>query len=357
MGWEEANCESLTGRTTTTAQPERSPTPLPAPFPWYGGKSRAASLIWTALGNVQNYVEPFAGSLAVLLHRPHPPRIETVNDKDAFLACVWRSIQMVPAEVASWCDRPPNEADQHAVHAWLVNQRETFTARLMGDPDFYDARVAGRWLYGICCWIGSGWCIGQGPWQSIDGQLTHLGDAGRGIHRQLTHLGSAGQGIHRKLTHLGNAGRGEGGLYAYMAALAARLRHVRVCCGDWTRVLGPSVTTKHGLTGIVFDPPYAACEDRASSLYSVDDMSVAHDVRHWCQTHGHDPQLRLVLCGYEQTHDALLDYGWRSVVWTANGGYGNQRKTADYTNKYRETLWLSPHCLYTDQEQQLSFFA
>ena len=27
-----------------------------APFPWYGGKSRAAQLIWERLGNVGNYV-------------------------------------------------------------------------------------------------------------------------------------------------------------------------------------------------------------------------------------------------------------------------------------------------------------
>ncbi len=40
---------------------------LKAPFPWFGGKSRAAELIWSRLGDVSNYVEPFAGSLAVLL--------------------------------------------------------------------------------------------------------------------------------------------------------------------------------------------------------------------------------------------------------------------------------------------------
>ena len=37
---------------------------MKAPFPWFGGKSRAASIIWQRFGNVRNYVEPFAGSLA-----------------------------------------------------------------------------------------------------------------------------------------------------------------------------------------------------------------------------------------------------------------------------------------------------
>ena len=37
-------------------------TPLKAPFPYYGGKARIASVIWDALGDVPNLVEPFFGS-------------------------------------------------------------------------------------------------------------------------------------------------------------------------------------------------------------------------------------------------------------------------------------------------------
>jgi hypothetical protein len=37
--------------------------PLRAPFPWFGGKSRAASLIWSRIGDVSNYVEPFANEV------------------------------------------------------------------------------------------------------------------------------------------------------------------------------------------------------------------------------------------------------------------------------------------------------
>ena len=61
---------------------------LRAPFPYFGGKSRAADLIWPRFGTVINFVEPFAGSLAVLLACPEiqRPRVETVNDANAFLA-------------------------------------------------------------------------------------------------------------------------------------------------------------------------------------------------------------------------------------------------------------------------------
>ena len=41
----------------------------------------------------------------------------------------------------------------------------------------------------------------------------------------------------------GNAGDGEQGLYAWMEALSARLRRVRVCCGDWARVVTDGAMT------------------------------------------------------------------------------------------------------------------
>ena len=34
---------------------------LTAPFPYFGGKRRAAPTIWRALGDPSGYVEPFAG--------------------------------------------------------------------------------------------------------------------------------------------------------------------------------------------------------------------------------------------------------------------------------------------------------
>jgi hypothetical protein len=116
---------------------------LKAPFPWFGGKSRAASLIWDRLGNVDTYNEPFAGSLAVLLSRPHEPRVETVNDIDAYLANFWRALQADPEQVAYYADYPVNETDLHARHLWLVKQDE-FRASMKADPEFYDAKIAGR---------------------------------------------------------------------------------------------------------------------------------------------------------------------------------------------------------------------
>ena len=69
---------------------------MKAPFVWFGGKRRVAPQVWAALGDVDNYVEPFAGSLAVLLGRPHDDvgkrRASTVNDADGMIANFWRAL-------------------------------------------------------------------------------------------------------------------------------------------------------------------------------------------------------------------------------------------------------------------------
>src|SRR5690606_19025327 len=176
---------------------------LKAPFPWFGGKSLCAAEVWAALCDVDNYVEPFAGSLAVLLARPetHTGTTETVNDLDQYLVNFWRALQHDPQAVAHYANNPVNEADLTARHIWLVNTGRERIMRLCGDPDYYDAQVAGWWVWGINCWIGSGWCSGNGPWTAVDGRLVNTKAAGRGVNRQLVHLGDAGRGVNRQLVH------------------------------------------------------------------------------------------------------------------------------------------------------------
>ena len=361
------------------------PLDLVAPFPYFGGKRAAAAHVWAALGPVDNYVEPFFGSGAALLLRPGKPRVETVNDADGLLANVWRAMRADPEAVAHHADWPVNEADLHARHLWLVGQRERLTERMMADADAYDAKAAGWWIWGACAWIGSGWCSGTGPWQAVDGvltnvkasgnngqginrQLPHLGNNGQGINRKLPHLGNNGRGINRKLPHLGDNGRGINGargaaLSAWFAALSERLRDVRVACGDWSRVLGPSASYAHptvksgGWCGIFLDPPYG--DVGTADLYAHDSRTVAAEVRAWCLEHAREPRTRIVLAGYAgQGHEPLEECGWRAVRWGetttgyAVGGYGNRNK--DGSQFKRETLWLSPHCLAPQEERQLS---
>lgn len=304
---------------------------LKAPFPWFGGKSRCAAQVWQALGDVGNYVEPFAGSLAVLLARPTPPDLETVNDADCYLANFWRSVQLDPDSVAAYADWPVNEADLHARHAWLIDQIE-FRERMKSDPDFYYPKIAGWWIWGICAWIGQGWCKSKAI------QIPHLADLGRGVHsvsRQIPHLGTHGNGVH-SLSVTG------AGIAETINALRARLRRVRVTCGDWTRVMSNSVLytpihkrTQKNITGVFLDPPY-----QDGVIEYAAGKGISSKVRDWAIEHGDNPKLRIVLCGYDGEHK--MPQSWRVISRVENGGYGNQ---SGNTNRKRERLWLSPSCL------------
>jgi site-specific DNA-adenine methylase len=329
---------------------------LKAPFPWFGGKSRAASLIWARLGDVDTYNEPFAGSLAVLLGRPHDPRVETVNDLDCYLANFWRALQADPEQVAYYADYPVNETDLHARHQWLVNQAE-FQASMKASPDFYDAKIAGWWVWGQCLWIGSGWCS-RPDWEGRGVGAA----ANRGVHNQAMSQQKrrwqggeqgGGSGVHaprlsqQKPADGGRAARGlqsvsveSVGLYEYLTALAERLRRVRVCCGDWKRVLTPSVTTYVGLCGVLLDPPYD--HDLRERCYS-EDHNISADVRQWAIDNGDNPEFRIALCGYEEEHKDHMPDTWEMVSWKAHGGYARTERGKE--NRERERIWFSPHCL------------
>lgn len=322
---------------------------LPAPFPWFGGKRKVASDVWYRFGVVRNYVEPFFGSGAVLLGRPDFTGNETINDLDGYVANFWRAVKLSPDATADWADNPVNENDLHARHVWLLQQRDSLRPSLEGDPEWHDPKIAGWWVWGISCWIGSGFCSGNGPWWVNDNrQLVHLGTNGQGVKRQLVYLGHA-QGVNRKLVHLGTNGQRAThteSLIEYFGVLADRLRRVRVCSGDWSRVCGPSVTFKHGLTGVFLDPPYADTADRDSNLYREDCDQVAHAVREWAIANGDNPLLRIALCGYDGEH--VMPDTWEEVKWNAGAGFGGQATERNENGK-RERIWFSPACLSGDQ--------
>jgi hypothetical protein len=433
------------GADAVGSAPRRSD-PLRAPFPWFGGKRRVADIVWRAFGpDVANYVEPFAGSLAVLLARPGGAgKIETVNDRDAFVANFWRAVHADPEAVARWADWPVNEADLHARHAWLVSELETHRARMHSDADYYDEKIAGWWVWGLCQWIGGGWCVepnnqkhpkldgigkgvhadqarrgrrgceaewkkrpeldGTSPGRGVHSDVAHLSqqlpelrvnrgaggrgvhasgresarvgvqsmqrpylpgdDAGRGVHGsgwnarpclgRRPDLSSAGQGVH--LPSLGND-RGLNSLEAipcleWFHELCVRLRRVRVACGDWSRVLGPSVLGKGKNVGgrrpcaVFLDPPYSH-ELRDAWLYAEDDERLSTRVWEWALEHGDDPDLRIALCGYAGEHE--MPASWACHAWKAARGYAGE--TND--NRELERIWFSPHCLPIDSQQSL----
>lgn len=312
---------------------------LKAPFPYFGGKRAVASDVWKRLGRPTQYIEPFCGSAAMLLAAPRPARLEVVCDASGFIANFWRATKHQPGKVAEWADYPVSHVDLGARHGWLMGQRQRVGAALQ-DADWPgDAKVAGWWLWGQCCWIGSGWC----DWDKVVGKVPHASDGGRGIQAvgQVPH-GDGGRGIQAvgQVPHASDAGRGEPRLmtscgrtaWAWLHRLADRLERVRVVHGDWSRCLNNHFGGND--TAVFLDPPYRAFE----KLYGVA-TPVAEAVEAWAKDHAH---LRIALCGHRGDYPSLD--GWDAVEWsrvrlTYGGG-----KTTD-----SECVWYSPACLPTEQ--------
>ena len=374
------------------------------------------------LGDVPHYVEPFFGSGAVLLNRPHPANrtysSETVNDLDGFVANFWRAVQWYPAETARAASWPVVEVDKTARQIALLRWRESGGRdRLAGDAAYCDPVMAGWWAWAVSCQIGafdgrSGWTADRST-----GMIYRQDREARepGVRRDRPHLSSDGQGVNhanarepgvtRNLPHLSNDGRGvnrpqarepgvldppgpEHGMSAlddwgheyhdiampelirWFRHLCARLRHVRVLNGDWSRLVttgaAHTLPVRHGdgPAGVFLDPPYADTAGRASSLYAQDSEQVAHKVRDWCLANGDNPKFRVVLAGYDTEHDGQLEAaGWTAHEWFTtgflSGGMGNTKRTdsdAPGVQQDRERLWASPHCLTPTVETQGALF-
>ena len=314
-----------------------------APFPWFGGKARVASLIWDRLGwDIGTYVEPFAGSCAVALNRPDKFKgWITLNDIDGNISNFWRAMKQAPEEVAVHASSPVNECDLHARHLWLVNNAQKLTSRLMADPDYFDPKTAGWWAWGLCLWIGHGWCSGQGGWMAQEDEegipaLVSLGNGGRGVARQLPHLGDGGQGVARQLPHLGDGGKEAQRLEflnAWFAKLSDLLHDSRTCCGSWERVLSVGTITRNGIAGVLLDPPYSLTD----AVYAHDSKSISGEVREWALENGNNPLLRIALCGHNaEGHELLESQGWQVAKWNSSGYQGGDD---------RERIWFSPHCI------------
>ena len=319
---------------------------LLAPFPWFGGKARVAGRVWARFGEVDCYVEPFCGSAAVLLACPYDVPTRTINDSDGYVSNFWRAVAADPEAVANSADWPVNENDLFARHVWLMKQSGDLVRQLETDPDYYDSKIAGWWVWGCCAWIGTGWCSGEGPWSVEGDQVVSIrGNAGRGVNRKLPHLGGAysdGRGITKRVFAADADGVGDcaaisKNLASYISRLSDKLRRVRVCCGDWARVTTESVTTCHGLTAVLLDPPYGEGAQEYSGGGNGD-KRIADAVWAWACANGDNPLYRIGVCGYEDGRD--VPAGWTAMCWKARKGYA-----ATVENSAREVVWFSPHCL------------
>lgn len=390
-------------------EPDVKTKKLKAPFPFFGGKQRIAHVVWDLLGDPSLYIEPFFGSGVVLLRRPSVPKQERVNDINGFLTNFYRAVQRDPDAVADLMNWPVNEIDIEARHRWLCRMpdKEEFLHRMKHDPDYYDVKRAAYWCWGLCAWIGKGWCEGsyfpdddsksrgrgvvrdaskvpelvskgihKRKGKTVKAQLPKISGA-QGVHKK-RHVQTqvpnmmAFQKVHRKIPNNAvrgvnsrlpqisspqgiNAVMGGSNEYArqflrnWMRKISDRMREVRVCCGDWKRVLTKGALSGGGTSiGIFLDPPYKIELDgkkRRDTVYTNDSDHISDEVRKWCIEHENDSNIRMVVAGYDLEHKELTDRGWGVVAWKAQGGMANFGDGKITRNRFRERLWYWPNTL------------
>lgn len=245
---------------------------------YYGAKIRPAKTIVSLLPSHELYVEPFAGSLAVLFAKPRATH-EIVNDLDGNVVNFWRVLRDRPRDLERACAQTPYSREEYG-HA----------ADLDADDDLERAR---RW------WVR----ISQSFGRANDGRGWSLS------------LPPQGDDATRTLNYVSR-----------MPAAAERLRRVSIECRDAVDVIRHY---DHPKAAMYVDPPYVG-DTRTSTGYAVEMASPERhrelaDVLHECAS-------AVVLSGY---HGPLYDelYGdWQVIELDAISNGGTART---------EVLWLN----------------
>lgn len=278
---------------------------LKSPYPYHGGKSRIADLVWDRIGKVNTYIEPFFGGGSMLLANPHPAKCEIINDSDGYVTNFWRALHADPERLAELSCRAVDEIDLNAANIYLKSLRGDLTERMRLDLNFHDVDLAGLWAWGQSAWIQGGFA--HTKWAT----RPYLGN--QGVHR----------GSIANCTYAERLRRTRG----YFIALQDRMHGVKRMCGDWSRCIGPAVTKHKPPCGIFLDPPYSN-DLRRSGIYACDDGSVATDVCEWAMRHEGDSDMRIVVCGMKDEHQ--FSDNWIKVDWKTNASH--------------ESIWFSPSC-------------
>jgi DNA adenine methylase len=248
------------------------------PIAYYGAKITIADRIVSLLPCHEHYVEPFAGSLAVLFAKPRS-RMETVNDLDRQLVGFWRTLRDRPADLERVCALTPHSRVEHDAAYDPVPEGHP-------DPELEAARRV---------WVA----LNQGR----AGTLLRTGWRYHISHRDRR----AGTMASRLATFTSR-----------IAPAAERLAHVSLECRPALEVIAAYGTDPDVL--LYVDPPYPAGV-RTSTQY-------AHEMPHEPQHRDlaaalHDARAAVVLSGY---HSPLYDdlyAGWHRhevVTETRQGG-------------------------------------
>jgi DNA adenine methylase len=258
------------------------------PFAYYGGKTTLADRIADVLPEHRHYVEPFAGSLAVLLAKAPSP-FETVNDLDGDLMMFWRVLREQPEDLARVCAQTPHSRAEHLAAY---------------DRDGCDDLERARRVW-VCLTQGRGGSLRKTGWR-------HFQDPGA---------------------------RGPASMPDYLASYVERMRHaagrianVSLECRDALTLIREYGS--HTEVLIYADPPYLGTT-RSSRQYQVE-MSREGEHRDLADALN-ACRATVVLSGYRsQLYDELYA-GWHVLEFSAFTGQGNH--TEDRNDRRVEVLW------------------
>lgn len=258
------------------------------PFAYYGGKTTLAPQIAELLPAHRHYVEPFAGSLAVLLAKPRA-LFETVNDLDGHLMTFWRMLRDQPEDLARVCALTPHSRAEHQA-----------AYELDVDDDLERARRV--W---VALTQGRGNTLRRTGWR-------HFQDPGRrGPTSMPDYLSSY---VER------------------MRAAAGRLASVSLEARDALDVIRDY--GQHAEVLIYADPPYLG-STRSSRQYLVE-MSHEHEHRTLAEAL-RGCRASVVLSGYDSPLYADLFQDWHQTPFATYTGQGNH--AADRNDRRVEVLW------------------
>jgi len=282
-------------------------------FPYFGSKRRAAADVWALFSpDPVCYIEPFAGSLAVLLNRPNPDRArcEIAVDLDGLLVNFWRTVQRDPERLCRLTVGPVAETDIHAWNSTLIRDRSHVTEQLRADPVWHDTTLAAWWWMGASAWLGQGWTIREAR------QRPHVDRTLKGAFA----LGMTDERV---------------------AEVSARLAQVELLAGDWqdawTRSVTPSIIRRFKTVAVFLDPPYTLTTGRTPDLYASD-VPLTEQVTDWCLSQ--PEHVQTVVAGYLSEYPRLIEAGWAVKDWRAPNGYASTANARRQT----DTLIVSPSC-------------
>lgn len=302
-------------------------TKIPQLFAYPGAKHKLAPVVWQRFGtDVKHYVEPFAGTIAVLLNRPYLPdnAVETINDLDAHITNFWRAMKYFPEQTIDYALMPIHELDYHATGQLLADDEALLTECLRSNLYYCNPRMAGYWLHTIKWSIHVYTTLGY-PRSSDTITITPEKTNQYVNSKAIPVLSDAHKAFYDRAQTMQTAKK-----------ITQRLEKVRIINGHWDRVLNiKSFEKVSNDTAVFLDPPYTGTED----IYATK-TNVATDVLDWCIENGDNPDIKICLCGYEG-NEKLAEHGWTPHYWESTRGHRNIDKNQSHKT---EVAWFNPQC-------------